>query len=181
MNRGIIALFKWLEFISCRNLNRFDMHAINIPKEGRKGRMVTEMSAQTSPAPDRITGQRTRNGRSLGVNWTKSDQIRLNPTLKKIFFLKPTPAPCQSTRSAGCQPAVSPTASRQGLNFPASLKTYLRIALLLSALLCAASSARSQPTETQFLSGHDKDDAVPWEFMCTSGANSGYWTNLPVP
>jgi len=22
---------------------------------------------------------------------------------------------------------------------------------------------------------------VPWEFLCTSGAKSGYWTNLPVP
>src|SRR5689334_9530152 len=36
-------------------------------------------------------------------------------------------------------------------------------------------------TEVQFLSGHDKDDAVPWEFFCTSGAHSGFWTNLPVP
>jgi hypothetical protein len=31
------------------------------------------------------------------------------------------------------------------------------------------------------LSGHGKDDTVPWNFLCTSGANSGYWTNLPVP
>lgn len=37
------------------------------------------------------------------------------------------------------------------------------------------------PTETQFLSGHGKDDAVPWKFFCTSGANSGMWTNIPVP
>ena len=36
-------------------------------------------------------------------------------------------------------------------------------------------------TQRQYLSGHDKDDAVPWKFMCTSGAHSGYWTNLPVP
>jgi hypothetical protein len=83
--------------------------------------------------------------------------------------------------SAGCQPAVSPPASRQRLNFSAGLKRCLTIGLLLSLLLFAASSARAQPTEIQFLSGHDKDDAVPWEFMCTSGANSGYWTNLPVP
>jgi len=55
------------------------------------------------------------------------------------------------------------------------------MAFLLSALIFAVSTARAQPTEVQFLSGHDKDDAVPWEFMCTSGANSGYWTNLPVP
>jgi hypothetical protein len=49
---------------------------------------------------------------------------------------------------------------------------------LLFALL---SGALAQETQTQFLSGHDKDDAVPWEFFCTSGANSGFWTNLPVP
>jgi hypothetical protein len=39
----------------------------------------------------------------------------------------------------------------------------------------------ARETETQYLSGHGKDDAVPWEFFCTSGANSGFWTNLPVP
>src|ERR1039458_8219359 len=39
----------------------------------------------------------------------------------------------------------------------------------------------AQDTEIQFLSGHGKDDAVPWQFLCTSGANSGLWTNLPVP
>jgi hypothetical protein len=39
----------------------------------------------------------------------------------------------------------------------------------------------AQETEVQFLSGHGKDDAVPWNFFCTSGANSGVWTNLPVP
>jgi hypothetical protein len=41
--------------------------------------------------------------------------------------------------------------------------------------------APAQETEVQFLSGHGKDDAVPWKFLCTSGANSGFWTNLPVP
>jgi hypothetical protein len=51
-------------------------------------------------------------------------------------------------------------------------------ALLFLVALCGASA---QETQIQFLSGHDKDDAVPWEFMCTSGANSGVWTNLPVP
>ena len=40
---------------------------------------------------------------------------------------------------------------------------------------------RAQDTETQFLSGHGKDDAIPWKFFCTSGADSGFWTNLPVP
>lgn len=49
-----------------------------------------------------------------------------------------------------------------------------------SLLVVFASSA--QPiTLVQFLSGHGKDDAVPWRFQCTSGAQSGFWTNLPVP
>ena len=42
-------------------------------------------------------------------------------------------------------------------------------------------AAFTQETEIQFLSGHGKDDGVPWKFLCTSGTNSGCWTNLPVP
>ena len=41
--------------------------------------------------------------------------------------------------------------------------------------------AFSQETQRLYLSGRGKDDAVPWKFLCTSGANSGVWTNLPVP
>ena len=48
-------------------------------------------------------------------------------------------------------------------------------------LLLAAGWVSAQETETQFLSGQGKDDAVPWKFFCTSGAYSGFWTNLPVP
>jgi beta-galactosidase/beta-glucuronidase len=47
-------------------------------------------------------------------------------------------------------------------------------------LLCSL-PAFSQETQRQYLSGHGKDDAVPWKFLCTSGPQSGYWTNLPVP
>jgi hypothetical protein len=36
-------------------------------------------------------------------------------------------------------------------------------------------------TERVYLSGRGKDDAVPWKFMCTTGALSGLWTNIPVP
>jgi hypothetical protein len=36
-------------------------------------------------------------------------------------------------------------------------------------------------TERVYLSGRGKDDAVPWRFMCTTGALSGFWTNIPVP
>src|ERR1017187_4471687 len=48
-------------------------------------------------------------------------------------------------------------------------------------VLMFAGSLFAQKTEIQMLSGHGKDDAVPWKFFCTSGANSGFWTNLPVP
>ncbi len=41
--------------------------------------------------------------------------------------------------------------------------------------------AFAQETQQLYLSGHGKDDAVPWKFFCTGGANSGFWTNLPVP
>jgi hypothetical protein len=74
--------------------------------------------------------------------------------------------------------SVPPCAGRLGEWFtPNRLKAGLQTLVLLAAL-CGASA---QETQIQFLSGHDKDDAVPWEFFCTSGANSGFWTNLPVP
>ena len=51
----------------------------------------------------------------------------------------------------------------------------------IAIFLAAALFASAQETEVQFLSGHGKDDAIPWNFLCTSGAKSGVWTNLPVP
>ena len=54
--------------------------------------------------------------------------------------------------------------------------------MIFAALIfTSAPAATAQQTEIQFLSGLGKDDAVPWKFFCTSGANSGFWTNLPVP
>ena len=53
------------------------------------------------------------------------------------------------------------------------------ITLFLATALNIHASA--QETQRQYLSGHDKDDPVAWKFMCTSGAQSGYWTNLVVP
>ncbi|HEV2696167.1 MAG TPA: glycoside hydrolase family 2 TIM barrel-domain containing protein [Verrucomicrobiae bacterium] len=48
-------------------------------------------------------------------------------------------------------------------------------------LLTTSFTAPAQTTAVQMLSGHGKDDGVPWHFMCTTGTNSGIWTNLPVP
>ncbi len=55
--------------------------------------------------------------------------------------------------------------------------------VLIWTVVCLAliTVARAQETERRYLSGHGKDDAVPWRFFCTSGAQSGYWTNIPVP
>ncbi len=53
--------------------------------------------------------------------------------------------------------------------------------MLFAATFFFSPTAPAQETHRQYLSGHDKDDAVPWEFQCTSGAHSGFWTNLPVP
>ncbi|HKW28780.1 MAG TPA: glycoside hydrolase family 2, partial [Verrucomicrobiae bacterium] len=61
-----------------------------------------------------------------------------------------------------------------------SFRRAMRFGLVFAfsrALLAAAGT----DTERLYLSGHGKDDARPWQFMCTSGAQSGYWTNLVVP
>jgi hypothetical protein len=43
-------------------------------------------------------------------------------------------------------------------------------------------AATQEPeTQRQYLSGRGKDDAVRWRFLCTTGAQSGFWTNIPVP
>jgi hypothetical protein len=53
--------------------------------------------------------------------------------------------------------------------------------VLLFILLAIPAASNAQETLRQYLSGKGKDDAVPWKFQCTSGANSGVWTNIPVP
>ncbi len=39
----------------------------------------------------------------------------------------------------------------------------------------------AQETVRQYLSGHDAEHTVPWEFFCSDGRNSGAWTNIAVP
>lgn len=39
----------------------------------------------------------------------------------------------------------------------------------------------AQLTESLYLSGKGTDDAVLWDFYCTTGQNSGKWTQIPVP
>src|SRR5665811_2529897 len=40
---------------------------------------------------------------------------------------------------------------------------------------------RDRLTFIQYLSGTDKDHTVQWDFMCTTGRNSGKWSKIPVP
>ncbi len=39
----------------------------------------------------------------------------------------------------------------------------------------------SEIDECIYLSGMGSDDAVDWEFYCSGGRNSGFWTTIPVP
>src|ERR1039458_8165952 len=58
--------------------------------------------------------------------------------------------------------------------------------ILLTALLCGgwlfrATPAAAQETIRQYLSGRDAESPVAWEFFCSQGRNSGFWTNIAVP
>ena len=55
----------------------------------------------------------------------------------------------------------------------------LRLLCLLWPFLLAELPARE--TEIRHLSGIGPENAVPWEFLCTGGRNSGTWTTIPVP
>ncbi len=58
--------------------------------------------------------------------------------------------------------------------------------ILLAALVAASGLGRANPaaaqeTFRQYLSGRDAENTVPWEFFCSEGRNSGFWTNIAVP
>ncbi len=50
---------------------------------------------------------------------------------------------------------------------------------LFCLLVCTV--CLGQTTETLYLSGIDKDHTVTWDFFCTLGRNSGYWSKIEVP
>ena len=57
-----------------------------------------------------------------------------------------------------------------------------KIAIALAfASLTANASATPPETTRHYLSGTDKDSDVQWDFMCTSGRNSGQWSKIKVP
>ncbi len=59
-------------------------------------------------------------------------------------------------------------------------KLFVQLAFVF-CLFAGLSSARAQDTWRQYLSGHNKDDAVAWKILCNSGRNSNAWTTIPVP
>lgn len=59
--------------------------------------------------------------------------------------------------------------------------THTIIRIWLALVWLSVGSSRAAETQRVYLSGRGKDDAVAWKFMCTTGAFSGFWTNLPVP
>lgn len=46
---------------------------------------------------------------------------------------------------------------------------------------CGGAPATGQETVRQYLSGHDAEHGVSWDFFCSDGRNSGVWTNITVP
>lgn len=62
------------------------------------------------------------------------------------------------------------------------MKTLSKILIFFLCLTkSATASADATSTETVYLSGHDADDPVEWQFRCSSGRNSGKWSKIGVP
>lgn len=59
------------------------------------------------------------------------------------------------------------------MNFSRTISTLLLMALV--------ATVRSQEKQVSYLSGTDKDHTVQWDFYCTAGRKSGYWTKIAVP
>jgi hypothetical protein len=55
------------------------------------------------------------------------------------------------------------------------------VAAISAACLSTPAPAAAQETIRQYLSGRDGEHTVPWEFLCTEGRNSGFWTDIAVP
>jgi hypothetical protein len=59
------------------------------------------------------------------------------------------------------------------------MKLLIKISFFLSFL--SSLHAVSQTKETQLLTGTGYNQTVTWDFFCTSGRQSGYWTKIEVP
>lgn len=60
--------------------------------------------------------------------------------------------------------------------------TALLIRFLLPLIMVLPVAAQLIPVkQVQYLSGTGSDKTVAWDFYCTGGRNSGYWTSIQVP
>jgi len=57
----------------------------------------------------------------------------------------------------------------------------LAVSLLALAVSQLHVDGATLKTETLYLSGTGSHDAVTWDFFCTGGRNSGFWTTIAVP
>lgn len=57
----------------------------------------------------------------------------------------------------------------------------IRSTFLLGLVLSTFAFGETLSTENIYLSGRGSDDAQLWDFFCTAGRNSGFWTKIPVP
>ena len=53
--------------------------------------------------------------------------------------------------------------------------------VFLGLILLTSLYTISQQKEVRYLSGTDNKHTVEWDFFCTGGRNSGYWTKIAVP
>ncbi len=59
---------------------------------------------------------------------------------------------------------------------------FILITILFSTWVNAQPQVKDEKkTQIIFLSGHGPNDAVEWDFFCTSGRKSGAWTKIKVP
>ncbi|MCH7398879.1 glycoside hydrolase family 2 [Belliella sp. DSM 107340] len=58
-----------------------------------------------------------------------------------------------------------------------------RLKLLITSVIFIVTIAptKGQQTEQFFLSGTDNENTETWEFFCSSGRNSGFWSTIEVP
>ncbi|MFV0589933.1 MAG: glycoside hydrolase family 2 TIM barrel-domain containing protein [Draconibacterium sp.] len=58
---------------------------------------------------------------------------------------------------------------------------HLFLALFLVSVTTFVSSGENETKQVKYLSGTDNENTKTWEFYCTGGRNSGYWTTIEVP
>ena len=61
------------------------------------------------------------------------------------------------------------------------MTTYNKLLLFFFLGLFVQANVFPQAKQIQYLSGTGSDKTVNWDFFCTGGQQSGYWTKIPVP